>query len=75
MLLFSECCRDKVTGADGDTSQIITLLTGTKWESRKHEIKVLLLHYGAWEFIKKPDEGEIEKSLAKMKETAPGVTM
>lgn len=57
------------------TSQIITLLTGNNWESWKHEVKVLLLHYGAWEFMEKPDEGKVDKSLTKTKETAPGVTV
>lgn len=39
-----------------EPSQNITLLTGANWESWKHMVKILLLVYGAWEFIEKPEE-------------------
>ncbi len=42
---------NRVKGADKMDSYNISLLTGSNWESWKIDMKVLLLHYGAWEFV------------------------
>ncbi|GBN10262.1 hypothetical protein AVEN_153174-1 [Araneus ventricosus] len=49
----------------------ITLLTANNWEQWKVEVRVPLLHYGAWQFIEKPKtETSLENSKTKVSETA-----
>ncbi|GBO14885.1 hypothetical protein AVEN_160453-1 [Araneus ventricosus] len=40
----------------------ITLLTASNWEQWKVEIRVLLLHYGAWQFIEESKTEPAETS-------------
>ncbi|GFQ64620.1 uncharacterized protein TNCT_189211 [Trichonephila clavata] len=48
-----------------DAIQGVTLLTASNWEVWKIEIKVSLMHYGAWEFIEKEESNpEIEAKLS-----------
>ncbi|GFT70820.1 hypothetical protein TNCV_4163111 [Trichonephila clavipes] len=39
-----------------DVVQDVTLLTASNWEVWKVEARASLMHYGAWEFIKKGEE-------------------
>lgn len=39
-----------------ELSQNIILLTGDNWEFWRHEVYVLLLHIGAWQFVEQPIE-------------------
>ena len=39
----------------------ITLLTSSNWELWKIEIKVILMHFGAWKFIESPEAATEEK--------------
>ncbi|GBM24400.1 hypothetical protein AVEN_167629-1 [Araneus ventricosus] len=52
----------------------ITLLTANNWEQWKAEIRVLLLHYGAWQFIEESKtesaETSAKDSKTKVSETA-----
>ncbi|GFR24807.1 uncharacterized protein TNCT_330231, partial [Trichonephila clavata] len=48
-----------------DAIQGVTLLTASNWEVWKVEIKVSLMHYGAWEFIEKEESNpEVEAKLS-----------
>ena len=60
-----------------ESTSNLVLLTATNWEVWKVEMKVLLMHYGAWEFIENPEiadkpgfsdgEGETEELTYKEK--------
>ena len=50
----------KILGMDAALNNI-TLLTSSNWELRKIEIKVILMHFGAWQFIENPVAATEEK--------------
>ena len=45
-----------------DALNNVILLTSSNWELRKIEIKVILMHFGAWKFMESP-EAETEGKL------------
>ncbi|GBN81503.1 hypothetical protein AVEN_39289-1 [Araneus ventricosus] len=49
----------------------IILLTANNWEQWKVEIRVLLLHYGAWQFIEEPKTESAETSPKDSKTKVP----
>lgn len=44
-------------------NQNITLLTSSNWETCKHKVKILLLHYGTWEFVEEPVDVESDLNM------------